>query len=137
MSDLVLDSSAVLAYLQQEAGWERVESALVRDHCLLSCVNLAEVLSRLADWGVPLVEAEARIRAIDLELVGFDGDLPRLSAQLRPPTRAIGLSLGDRACLALGQARGTTVLTADRAWTRLDPALGIRVECLRPEATGG
>jgi PIN domain nuclease of toxin-antitoxin system len=132
MGELVLDASAVLAYLQQEAGWERVESALLADRCALLSVNLAEVLSRLADWGVPLDEAQARLNALDLDVVAFDGSLARLTAALRPLTRALGLSLGDRACLALAQHRDLIALTADRGWTRLEPSLGVRVESIRP-----
>lgn len=136
MSELVLDASAVLAYLQQEAGWDRVESALLGDRCILSSVNLAEVLSRLADWGVPLDEAQARLGALDLEAVAFDGSLAYLTAALRPPTRPLGLSLGDRACLALARRRDLIALTADRGWTRLDARLGVRVESIRPPGGG-
>lgn len=131
MNDVVLDASAVLAFLQQESGWERVEGHLLESRCLLLAVNLAEVLSRLADWAVPLDEAEAHLRALSMEVVAFDGALPRATAALRPAGRALGLSLGDRACLALTRERNALALTADQAWQRLDPALGIAVEYIR------
>lgn len=73
MNDVVLDASAVLAFLHQEAGWERVEESLLESHCLLLSVNLAAVLSRLMDWAVPLDEAEACVRALSLQVVAFDG----------------------------------------------------------------
>lgn len=52
---------------------------------------------------------------------------------LRPMTRQVGLSLGNRACLALAKSRQAIALTADRAWTELDPSLGIAIQCIRPE----
>lgn len=131
---MVLDASAVLAYLQQEAGWERVEAALLQGRCVLSGVNLAEVLSRLSDWDVPLEEAQAALAAWDLEVAVFDAPAARATAALRPLTRALGLSFGDRACLALAQTRGMTALTADRAWARLGPGLGVAVDSIRPES---
>lgn len=137
MTEWVLDASAVLAYLQREAGWERVEAVLLGQRCLLSSVNLAEVLSRLADWGVPIAAAQTRILAMDIQVLAYDHAQPRLTAELRPLTRALGLSLGDRACLALAQARGAVALTADRAWTRLAPDCRVQVECVRPDTPGG
>jgi ribonuclease VapC len=132
VSDYVLDASAVLAYLHREAGWERVELCLLDQSCSLLTVNLTEVLTRLADWNVPLDEAQVRIEGMEMNLAAFDRPLARLAADLRPPTRHLGLSLGDRACLALARATGAVALTADRPWTQLDPALGIAVECIRP-----
>lgn len=129
MSDVVLDASALLAYLQAEPGAQRVEDLLLSQRCCLSTVNLTEVLTRLADWQVPLGEAEARIAALGLDFVPFDRGLARLAADLRGSTRAKGLSLGDRACLALAQQMGAVALTADRCWRELD--LGIAVECIR------
>ena len=130
MSDIVLDASAILAFLQQEPGAARVESALLEERCHLLTINLAEVLSRLSDWQVPVAEAEARITATDVELVPFDRELARLTADLRQHTRHLGLSLGDRACLALTRATSARALTADRSWVTLD--LGVAIECIRP-----
>ncbi|MDO9225181.1 MAG: type II toxin-antitoxin system VapC family toxin [Pseudomonadota bacterium] len=135
MADFVLDASAILAYLQQEPGADRVESLLLDQRCLLLTVNLTEVLTRLADWNVPLAEAERHLVAMDLAIVPFDQTLARLAAELRPATRALGLSLGDRACLALAKARNVAAVTADRAWLQLDPGLGISVESIRGDAT--
>lgn len=131
MADFVLDASAILAYLQQEPGAGRVESLLLDQRCLLLTVNLTEVLTRLADWNVPLAEAEQHLVGMDLVIVPFDLSLARLAAELRPATRALGLSLGDRACLALARSSAATAVTADRAWLQIDPALGITVESIR------
>ena len=128
MSDFVLDASAVLALLHREPGAERVFSVL--DRTAISAVNLAEVVSRLAERG----SAPAAIRDVLIRLpfavVPVDEDLGYAAGFLRPSTRSLGLSLGDRVCLALASRLGATALTADRAWARLGTEL--RIELLRP-----
>lgn len=94
---------------------------------LLSAVNLAEVRTRLADRGYETPAIDASMSLFDLEVVDFDSELAVMAADLRSDTRKAGLSLGDRACLALAQKRGAVALTADRAWTRVEAAVEIRV----------
>ena len=130
----VLDASALLALLKGEPGAERVAEALERG-AYLSAVNLAEVLSKLADWGEDPAEAQARMAQVGLlgaavEVLPFTGEDALEVARLRALTRAHGLSFGDRACLALARRLGLPALTAERAWAELD--LGIPVEVLRP-----
>jgi ribonuclease VapC len=130
----VLDASALLALLKGEPGAERVAEALERG-AYLSAVNLAEVLSKLADWGEDPTEAQARMAQVGLlgaavEVLPFTGEDALEVARLRALTRAYGLSFGDRACLALARRLGLPALTAERAWAELD--LGIPVEVLRP-----
>ncbi len=130
----VLDASALLALLKGEPGAERVAEALERG-AYLSAVNLAEVLSKLADWGEDPAEAQARMERVGLlgaavEVLPFTGEDALEVARLRALTRAYGLSFGDRACLALARRLGLPALTAERAWAELD--LGIPVEVLRP-----
>jgi PIN domain nuclease of toxin-antitoxin system len=130
----VLDASALLALLKGEPGAERVAEALERG-AYLSAVNLAEVLSKLADWGEDPAEAQARMAQLGLlgaavEVLPFTGEDALEVARLRALTRAYGLSFGDRACLALARRLGLPALTAERAWAELD--LGIPVEVLRP-----
>jgi ribonuclease VapC len=130
----VLDASALLALLKGEPGAERVSEALERG-AYLSAVNLAEVLSKLADWGEDPAEAQARMAQVGLlgaavEVLPFTGEDALEVARLRALTRAYGLSFGDRACLALARRLGLPALTAERAWAELD--LGIPVEVLRP-----
>jgi PIN domain nuclease of toxin-antitoxin system len=135
----VLDASALLALLKGEPGAERVAEALERG-AYLSAVNLAEVLSKLADWGEDPAEAQARMAQVGLlgaavEVLPFTGEDALEVARLRALTRAYGLSFGDRACLALARRLGLPALTAERAWAELD--LGIPVEVLRPRAPEG
>ncbi|MDO8210394.1 type II toxin-antitoxin system VapC family toxin [Conexibacter sp. CPCC 206217] len=125
----VLDASAFLAYLQGEPGADVVADAIASGTSI-SSANLAEVLSRVADRGrdpVALMEgfvAEGLLEgAVEVEPVTLD-DAAEI-ARLRPLTRAAGLSLGDRACLALARRLGAEALTADAAWgeVRLDVRL--------------
>jgi PIN domain nuclease of toxin-antitoxin system len=130
----VLDASALLALLKGEPGAERVAEALEQG-AYLSAVNLAEVLSKLADWGEDPAEAQARMAQVGLlgvavEVFPFTGEDALEVARLRALTRAYGLSFGDRACLALARRLGLPALTAERAWAELD--LGVPVEVLRP-----
>jgi PIN domain nuclease of toxin-antitoxin system len=130
----VLDASALLAYIQDEPGAEIVEAALgVRP--VINVFNYAEVLSRLADDGQDPVTAHHRLRAQGLigELLTVEPvteEDAAIIARLRALTRAQGLSLGDRACLATGLRLGRSVITADRAWEHVD--VGVTVRLIRP-----
>lgn len=127
VADVVLDASAVLALLHREAGADVVLRHL--DNAVVSAVNLAEVAARLADHGMPAAEIREVVGSIGVEIVPFDEPRAYDTASLRSLTRAKGLSLGDRACLALARERGVPAVTADRAWAALD--LGIEIELIR------
>ena len=124
----VLDSSALLAYLLEEPGAEVVEAALVSE-AVIGTVNLAEVLSKLVDAGGHADEVTSLVLGLPIEVAAFTADGARETARLRRATVTAGLSLGDRACLALGTIRGVPVLTADRAWRGL--AIGVEVVLIR------
>ena len=126
----VLDASAVLALLQAEAGHETVLSRVERGACCISAVNVTEVLTRLIDRGMTGGDAEAAFDALELTVAAFDDVAARACAALRPASRAFGLSIGDRACLALAQSRKLPALTADRAWSQLD--CDVVIEQVRP-----
>ena len=127
MGKVVLDASALLALVNEEAGADTVLGAV--PDSVISAVNLAEVIAKLTDHG--LVEDETRevLVAFALEIVPFDEDLAFLVGHLYGPTRRHGLSLGDRACLALARKMRLPALTADRSWAKLD--LGIDVRLIR------
>ena len=124
---IVLDSSALLAMLFFEPGCERV-AELVPRSCM-STVNLAEVLGRLTRDGRALDAALEQIERMGIVWIDFDRELAIGAAALLVPAAPLGLSLGDRACLALARLRDLPAVTADRAWAKLD--LGIRVEVVR------
>lgn len=117
MSETVLDASALLALLDSEPGADRVHAAVAS--ALISTVNLAEVYSKLADRGSDALLALQAIRFAVREVVPFTDAMAELTGRLRPLTRNLGLSLGDRACLALAMMRNADVFTADKAWRKL------------------
>ena len=125
MTDLVLDASAVLAYLQGEPGFEIVAKHL--SAASIGAVNFAEVIGKLIDKGLDVASVDAVLASIGLDVVDFDGTQGRDAGLLRAETRKRGLSLGDRACLALARARGVPALTADRAWAEVDAGIEVRL----------
>lgn len=122
---MALDASALLAFLFSEPGHDRVAPHIAA--ACISAVNFSEVLGRFARDGHDTTIAAQRLRATGMEIVPFDADAAATAAALRPKTDRLGLSLGDRACLALAVARGIPVLTADRAWSRLRLPVEIHV----------
>jgi ribonuclease VapC len=125
---VVLDASAVLAYLKRGPGFEAVRAALA-DGAVVSIVNLAEVYGKVVDSGQPLDAVAARLAALGLESEPFTDEDARRSAEILPLTRPRGLSLGDRACLALALRLGTPALTTERTW--LEVATGAEVRTIR------
>jgi PIN domain nuclease of toxin-antitoxin system len=123
----MLDASAVLALLHAESGADAVYQAMTSGQCGISSVNLAEVAARLSDRGVPPEVVQESLASLGLETLDFRLPHALRSGTLRSMTRASGLSLGDRACLATAEIEGAGVLTADRAWAALDLGLDIRV----------
>lgn len=93
----------------------------------MSAVNVAEVVSKLADTGMNAAEARSLIDTLGLEVASFDEELAHATGMLRPSTRRKGLSLGDRACLALAKQLALPALTADRGWTELDVSVEIKL----------
>ncbi len=128
MSRIVLDASALLAVLNREPGAERLTPEMLSG-AACSTVNLAEVQSKLVDNGIRADEAwEAALSPIR-EAVSFALEHARLAGDLVSQTRPLGLSPGDRACLALGLALRAPVYTTDRAWEKL--RLGVRIYIIR------
>ncbi len=133
MSKAVLDTSALLAYLNNEPGNERVDPALSAG-AWLSPINYAEVLSWFAERGQNprTVEANLISRGLlgqALELAPLTDEDIVMIAALRPRTKHLQLSLGDRACLALGLRLKLPVFTSDKLWKQLK--LGIRINLIR------
>ena len=124
---VILDASALLAYLQKEPGSDAVKSVL--REAIMSTVNWAEVVQKARVGKVDTTGLRDDLEMLGLELEPFSSTQAELAGELWERTRKLGLSLGDRACLAVGLERGAGVYTTDRAWKRLD--LGIVIETIR------
>jgi PIN domain nuclease of toxin-antitoxin system len=125
VSSVVLDASALIAFLRNEPGSDMVGKAL--PDAAISSVNLSEVLAKATDSPQGYESAKAALRGLQLRVVPFDQEQAEIAAGLRPLTRPLGLSLGDRCCMALGLAEALPVLTADKQWSKLPGGMQIRV----------
>jgi ribonuclease VapC len=123
----VLDASAVLALIQGEPGGQQVRT-LVRE-AALSSVNLSEVVTKLVARGMPLNDVREILQGVELLVHAHDEALAIEAGAMHAITRRHGLSLGDRACLALARRLAATALTTDRAWSRVD--VGVAIEVIR------
>ena len=129
----VLDASALLAYLGDESGADIVESALMQGS-VISAVNWAETLTKLAERGrdPDTVTRDLTTQGLlntAIHIQPLDESLACEIAKLRLPTRQFGLSLGDRACLALALQLQLPVLTTDSAWANLN--IGVSIKLIR------
>jgi PIN domain nuclease of toxin-antitoxin system len=129
MSGPAIDASVLLAIILKEPGWQQFEDRI--ETGIASAVNIGEVMSRLTDLGGPETRLTALLSEAKLTVIDFDHVQAIEAARLRALTRHAGLSLGDRACLALARVRNVPVLTADRAWAALAEAIGVEVELVR------
>lgn len=128
MSKVVLDASALLAVLNSERGSDKLTPELLAE-ATSSTVNLAEVHGKLVDRGLHPDDAwEATLSPIR-DATDFTPEHARIAGSLIAVCRPLGLSLGDRACLALGLALGAPVYTADKSWKALK--LAVRVHFIR------
>jgi PIN domain nuclease of toxin-antitoxin system len=124
----VLDASALLAILNQEPGSEIfTEQFELLESARMSAVNVAEAYGKLVAVGIDPEDAWEAVTAPVSEIVDFDKDQAKMAGSLLPQTRSLGLSLGDRACLALAIALGAPVYTADRAWKNLRLRISIHI----------
>ena len=128
MSNIVLDASAILAVIHGEPGADRLTTNLLA-HSVCSTVNLAEVTAKLVSRGWSVQEAWEDATSSIREAIAFTEEHAKLNAGLMQVTRPLGLSLGDRACIALGLTLRAPVYTTDKSWIKLQ--LPIRVHVLR------
>ena len=125
MRRTVLDASAILAALFREPGAGVVETYY--EAGIVSSVNLSEVAAKLSDRGMPSIKAQELLSGLGLAIRPFDERQAYTAGALREATRSSGLSLGDRACLALGLAEGVPVVTVDRKWAEVSEVVGVEV----------
>jgi PIN domain nuclease of toxin-antitoxin system len=128
MSRVVLDTSALLAILHEEPGSQVFTQQFdLLENVAMSAVNVAEAYGKLVDRGIGPRDAWEAVIAPVPEIIDFDKEQAKIAGRLLTQTRSLGLSLGDRACLALGMALGAPVYTADRAWRDLRLKVSIHV----------
>ena len=129
MSECILDSSTLLALLNSEKGREVVEKIL--PYSVMSTVNLAEVVGELHNkLGLEIEKCEKIVITLVNRIVDFDVKQSIKCAELKKLTSKYGLSLGDRACLALAIKLQLPIYTADKVWAqlRLD---GVEIKLIR------
>ena len=123
----VLDASSVLALAHNETGASLVAAYL--EGSAISTVNWSELVRRTRQRGVPIDELRATLSEAGVTVVPFGMSDAETTAELWARTRHRGLSLADRACVALAARLGVPAVTADRAWLDLD--VGVEVVCIR------
>ena len=124
---IIFDSSAILALLNMERGHEIVAENL--DRAIVSSVNFSEVITVLARKGLGQEQVIRSLKETFLHIEDFDTEQAIIAAKLDEVTKTQGLSLGDRACLALAKSKNLPVLTADKVWKELE--LGIEIQLIR------
>lgn len=129
MSETVLDASALLALLRNEPGAAKVADAIASAR--MSSVNYAEVVSHFIRAGMPADQVDAMLRPLPMNVVAADQALATIAGGLRAATAEVGLSLGDRFCLALAQRDGLPALTADKQWRTVADAVGVTISVIR------
>ena len=128
MNRTVLDATAILAVINAEPGAEKLTPDLLAG-AVGSAVNLAEVQTKLVSRGWTSDEAWEDATSPIREVLPFDEEQARMAGDLVTQTRHLGLSLGDRACLALGIALKVPVYTAEKAWKKVK--VGVRIHVIR------
>ncbi len=129
MSSVVMDASALLAFIYDEPGAQVVADHLDAE-AMISAVSRSEVAQKLGAKGGDPEQLGEWVLALGLRVEPFERIGAYAAAALYAATVRSGLSLGDRACLTLAMLRGVPVLTADRAWSEI-PDLGIAVTLIR------
>lgn len=129
MALTVLDASVILAAILDEPGGDAVFDMI--DEAVVSAVNVAEVYTYAAINALPTDAIDAFFADTGIEVAPFEQDQAVVAGKLAAITRKIGLSLGDRSCLALGVLRKADVLTADRLWEQVASDIGVSIALLR------
>jgi PIN domain nuclease of toxin-antitoxin system len=127
VAEAVLDASALIALLRKEPGEEKVAAVLTRS--CISSVNIAETYGKMVQYGKRLEDVAYQVERLRIPVIPFDAGLARIAASLWEITRPVGLSLGDRACLALALHTGAAAFTTAKEWLTCD--VGAKVVNIR------
>lgn len=119
MSKIVLDASALIALFAKENGYQLIKKYM-KDG-VISSVNIAEVYKYCIEiQGLAEEDAKTLIKLSDIKIIDFCHEQALISANVIHKTKTYGLSLGDRACIALAMLKNYSILTCDRIWQKLD-----------------
>ena len=128
MRRYLLDASAVLAFMSNEPGAARVREVIQSGEAGITAVNISEVAAKLVARGMSSTDAELQCRSMGLDINEVDAGIAFAAAALIPFTQPLGLSLGDRICLATAGQDAAIAVTADKAWAKIT---GVVVEVIR------
>lgn len=126
MSEAALDASAILAFLFNERGAEKLTPEILAT-ALISTVNLAEVQTKLVKMGRSAEDAWIDAHSLGTLAVPYTSEHARIAGDLIATTEKYGLSLGDRSCLALAIALKAPVYTTEQVWRDLKVGVPIHV----------
>jgi PIN domain nuclease of toxin-antitoxin system len=126
---VILDASAVLAVILDEDGSNFVLPHVFGAH--LAAVNLSETIAKLIEYKLTCEQAVQQVGRLELQIHDFDFDQAERAAVLKDRTKHFGLSLGDRACIALSQKLELAILTSDRRMAEAGATLGIDIQQIR------
>jgi len=127
VAEAVLDASALIAFLRKEPGAEKVAGVLT--HSCISAVNLAETFGKMVEYGKPLEDVAYQVERLHVSVIPFDAEQARIAASFWKATRSVGMSLGDRACLALALQADLPAFTTEGEWLKCD--VGVQVVKIR------
>jgi ribonuclease VapC len=127
VAEAVLDASALIAFLRKEPGAEKV-AAILTCSCI-SAVNLAETYGKMVEYGKPLDAIAHEVERLQIPVVPFDAEQAQIAASLWKKTRAVGMSLGDRACISLAMKTSLPAFTTEGDWLKCN--LGVDVIKIR------
>jgi PIN domain nuclease of toxin-antitoxin system len=122
---MLLDASALLAYLQQEQGGTQVRQVLFA--ACMSTVNWCEVVQKLHANAIDDKAVAKTLSLLGLRFIPFGVAHADKAGELWKTTAPFGLSLGDRACLATGLVENMPVMTADKMWQKISLPLNIQL----------
>jgi len=125
----LLDTSALIALLKKEPGYERIENIIANS--AISSVNLCELVSVLARSGISDLDIDEMIKDIVPEIIPFCEDTSIKAGKLLTLTKTYGLSLGDRACIATGDYYKMEIHTTDKVWLKLQPQITAKITVIR------
>jgi ribonuclease VapC len=127
MAEAVLDASALIAFLRNEPGADKVADVLNRS--CISAVNLAETFGKMVEYGKELEAVAFQVERLRIPVIPFDGEQARIAASLWKQTRAVGMSLGDRVCLALALTTSLPAFATEDDWVTYN--FGVQVVKIR------